>query len=63
LRARFLDLLIVDQHLARKNQSVSTLARGRQSPIHQKFVESNFQKYFAHELYHESASTRSSAKC
>ena len=63
LCSRFLDLLIVHQHLARKNKSLRPLARGGETAVHKEFVESNFQNYFAHELYHESASTRSSAKC
>ena len=63
LRARFLEFLIVHQHFARKNQRLRALARGGQATIHQKFVESDFQKYLAREFYHESASTRFSAKC
>ncbi len=63
LRAGFLNFLIVDQHLACENESLGPFARCGQGAVHEKFVESNFQETFARELYHESASTCSSAKC
>src|ERR1700686_2272778 len=44
--ARFLELLIVHQHLARENKSLGTLTRGGQSAVHKQFVESNLQKLF-----------------
>ena len=46
LRARFLDLLIFHQNLARKDEGLRPLARGGQTTVHKKFVESNFQDLF-----------------
>ena len=43
LRARFFELLVVDQHFPRENESLGAFARGSQSAVDQKFVESEFQ--------------------
>ena len=63
LRAGLLDFLFVHKDLAGKDERLRAFARGGQTAVHKKFVESNFQDLFADEFYHESASTRSSAKC
>ena len=60
--AGLLEFLIIDQNFAGKDQRLRPLTRGGESAIHQKFVESSLQArrdFF----YHESASTRFSAKC
>jgi len=62
LRAGLLDLLFFHKDLARKDEGLRAFARGCQTTLHKKFVESNFQDFFANEFYHESASPRSSAK-
>src|SRR5437879_543647 len=63
------DFLLVDQHLACQNEPLSALARGSQSTTDQKLVESVLQRQVGHltladvyKSYHESASTRCSAK-
>jgi len=68
LRARFFDFLIFHQHFAREDESLRPLARGGQTALNQKLIESDFQSnifktIFARGIYPESASTRSSAKC
>ena len=73
LSAGFFDLLLVDQHFARENQSLRALARRGESAFDQKFVESEFHgcsvnlklnsRVLGQLPDHESASTRSSAKC
>ena len=62
LRAGLLDLLFFHKDLACKDEGLRAFARGGQTTVHKKFVESNFQDLFADEFYHESASPRSSAK-
>jgi hypothetical protein len=42
---------------------LSTFAGSSEAALYEKSVESNLQEYFARGSYHESASTRISAKC
>jgi len=42
LRTRFVELLLVDQYLSRDNQCLCAFARGDNSPVNEKFVESQF---------------------
>jgi len=44
LRSRLVELLVFDQHFSRQDEGLRAVARGRESAVHQKFVESVFQR-------------------